>query len=101
MIDFVIENDQLTCSPLKELSAGNIPEMHDLIVQKLLQIKQWELLVLDCTNVTALSSISVNLMIGLFKKSKSMDKEFKISNCNESILKVLKLFKLDRQFSIE
>jgi len=101
MIEFIVEEEQLICSPLEELSAGNVPEIHGLIIQKLEQSDQWKFLELDCTNVTTLDSVGINLMIGLFKKAKSMDKGFKISNCNEYIIKVMNLFKLDRQFSIE
>ena len=101
MIEFSIEDDQILCRPLEDLSADNVPGIHDLIVQKLSEIETWKILIMDCLNVKTLDSAGVNLIIGLFKKAELMDRGFKISNCNESIVKVLNLFKLDRQFLVE
>ena len=101
MINFVIEEHQVICCPLEDITASNVSAMYDLLVQKLAEINHWELLVLDCQKVKILDSIGVNLIIGLCKKAKAVESVFKVSHCNESITKVLNLFKLDRQFLIE
>ncbi len=101
MIEFVVNENQIMCCPLEEITADNASEIRDKIAQELEQNDKWELLGLDCSNLTNLDSIAINIIIGLFKKAKLSDKVFKISNCNESVIKSLKLFKLDQQFVVE
>lgn len=101
MIDFVIEEQQLIISPLEDMTSSNVSAMYDMIVDKLKDITPWKLLVLDCQKVKILDSIGVNLIIGLYKKAKSTENTFKIIHCNDSITKVLMLFKLDQHFLME
>ncbi|MBU3915100.1 STAS domain-containing protein [bacterium] len=100
MIEFKTVEDKMICIPKIDIVASNVPEMRDQML-KHLDKKEWNSLVLDCSNVDALDSVGVNLIVGLFKKADSAGKSFVVSNCNEPLTKVLKLFRLDEKFAIE
>lgn len=101
MIEFKLENATMTCIPSKEIVATNVPTMRDLLISRLDEDQTWDSLVLDCSLIETLDSIGVNLIVGLFKKVKANDKQFKVIGCNQPILKVLELFRLNTQFSVE
>ncbi len=100
MIEFKTVDDKMICIPKIDIVASNVPEMRDLML-KHIDRKEWSGLVLDCSNVDALDSVGVNLIVGLFKKAESAGKTFVISKCNEPLTKVLKLFRLDEKFTVE
>ncbi|PCI28417.1 MAG: hypothetical protein COB67_06445 [SAR324 cluster bacterium] len=101
MIKFVKENSTLFCIPQEEIIATNVPAMRDILIAHLDSDDSWEQLVLDCKSIETLDSIGVNLIVGLFKKAKATNKIFSVVGCNSSILKVLKLFRLDEQFQVK
>ncbi|MCP4298430.1 MAG: STAS domain-containing protein [Proteobacteria bacterium] len=101
MVKFSRNGSSLTCTPQDEMIATNVPEMRDLLVAQIDSDPSWTDLVLDCINVKTLDSIGVNLIVGLFKKAEAGNKIFRVSGCNSSLEKVLKLFRLDDKFEIK
>ncbi len=75
MIEFQTVEDKMICIPKIDIVASNVPEMRDLML-KHLDKEEWNGLVLDCTNVDALDSVGVNLIVGLFKKAESAGKTY-------------------------
>ncbi len=100
MVSFEIDKDKMICTPKIDIVASNVPEMRDLML-KCLDQKEWNSLVLDCSNVDALDSVGVNLIVGLYKKAESAGRTFVMVNCNAPLMKVLKLFRLDEKFALE
>ncbi len=100
MIEFKKEASTIQCIPQVDITASNVPELRNKMIEHL-DKEVWEELVLDCSKVNTLDSIGVNLIVGLFKKSSSKEKKFKINGCNESLRKVLKLFRLDDKFNVD
>ncbi len=101
MIQFHEEGAKLFCLPEDEIIASNVPSMRETLIAHLDSNDQWEELIFDCSQVETLDSIGINLIVGLFKKAKAVGKNFKVIGCNEPIVKVLKLFRLNEQFSVE
>ncbi|MDH5559914.1 MAG: STAS domain-containing protein [Deltaproteobacteria bacterium] len=101
MIDFTKENKTIICKPTFSVIASNVLEMRNQLIVQLEGDTSWEELVLDCEKVETIDSIGVNLIVGLYKKTHSEKKAFKLINCNESLEKILKLFRLDAQFNME
>lgn len=101
MIQFHEDGNKLTCIPEEEIIASNVPTMRETLIAQLDSNTSWTNLTFDCSRVETLDSIGINLIVGLYKKAKVVGKEFKVVGCNESILKVLKLFRLDEQFTVE
>jgi anti-anti-sigma factor len=101
MIDIKTVDKTLTCSIRVEIVASKIPEMRDLLFSQLDRDLSWENLVLDCHLVTTLDSIGVNFLVSVFKKMESEGKSFRVIGCNETVTKVLKLFRLEEKFVIE
>lgn len=101
MITFKQEDKKLICLPQEEIIASNVPTMRETLIAQLDSDTSWEELVFDCSQVETLDSIGINLLVGLFKKAKVVEKQFKVVGCNEAIVKVLKLFRLDEQFPVE
>lgn len=101
MIDFKTDGNKLICIPEVEIIASNVPTMRDALLEKLDADQSWDELVFDCDKIETIDSIGINLIVGLLKKTGSADKAFKVIGCNEPILKVFKLFRLDEQFTVE
>ena len=101
MIAFEKNEDNLICVPNEEIIASNVPAMREKLIDKLDSDADWKELVFDCSKVSTLDSIGINLIVGLFKKAKVLGREFKVIGCNEAIVKVLQLFRLDEQFPVE
>ena len=101
MIKFARKDKTMICIPKEEIIATNVPAMRDILIVHLDSENFWQELVLDCSGIETLDSIGVNLIVGLFKKAKTANKEFKVIGCNPPIQKVLKLFRLDEQFKVE
>jgi anti-anti-sigma factor len=100
MIDFFKKSNHLYCVPKVDVIASNVPELRNALLDYL-DNHSWESLIFDCRDVGTLDSVGVNLIVGLYKKTESFEKKFQVSGCNETILKILKLFKLDRKFTVE
>ena len=101
MITFKEEDNKLICLPEEEIIASNVPPMRDTLIAQLDANDTWQELIFDCEKVETLDSIGINLIVGLFKKAKIADKSFKVTGCNEAIIKVLELFRLNEQFVVE
>ena len=100
MIEFSIEDDALRCKINQEIVASKIPEMRNLLASYLDSHQDWKELVFDCRDVKTLDSIGVNFIVGAYKKAYSSNREFRIIGCNNSVYKVLSLFKLNEKFEI-
>ncbi|OGG93665.1 MAG: hypothetical protein A2508_06185 [Candidatus Lambdaproteobacteria bacterium RIFOXYD12_FULL_49_8] len=101
MIRFQSDQERLICIPEQEIIASNVPTMRESLIEKLDADSDWKELIFDCHQVETLDSIGINLIVGLFKKTKATSKGFKVIGCNSSIIKVLQLFRLDEQFTVE
>lgn len=101
MIEFHKKDKQLVCKPSTGIIASNVIEIRNLLLVELDSNTDWEELVFDCEFVETIDSIGVNLIVGLFKKTLEDQKKFRITQCNEPLMKVLKLFRLNEQFSVE
>lgn len=101
MIEFKQEGTTLICQPQEEAVASNVPAMRDSLIDRLDSDQSWESLVFDCSKIQTLDSIGINLVVGLLKKTKASNKTFKVVGCNEAIVKVFKLFRLNEQFTVE
>jgi len=101
MIQFQTSGEQLICVPQQEIIASNVPTMREELIDYLDRESAWEELVFDCQQVETLDSIGINLIVGLFKRARVAEKSFKVVGCNEAIVKVLQLFRLDEQFAVE
>ena len=100
MIEFIKEEETLLCKITEEIIASKIPEMRNLLASHLDYDQNWNELVFDCYHVKTLDSIGVNFIVGAYKKAASVERNFRIVGCNEPVIKVLKLFKLDEKFPI-
>lgn len=86
----------------QDLVASFVPRLKDSILELVNTHSEidWEKLILDFSGAERIDSIGVSLIVGLFKNIDSYNREFMIVNCSESILKVLKMFRLDKKFVI-
>jgi anti-anti-sigma factor len=100
MIEFTLQDKILTCRITDEIVASRIPEMRSLLGAYLDNHNDWSELIFDCQSVSTLDSIGVNFVVGAFKKAQSSNRTFKITGCNEPVLKVLSLFKLNEKFEV-
>jgi anti-sigma B factor antagonist len=98
---FKSENDKLQCIFLKDIIASAITEMRGLLNVTLDNQQDWNYLILDMTKVEKIDSLGINLIVWLFKMTQASDKDFKIIGCNEKIMRVFRLFRLQEQFTIE
>jgi len=101
MIEFTHDGQIINCLPNEDIVASNVPTMRNLLLRELEGEQSWTSMVFNCEKVETLDSIGINLIVGLYKKAKALDLEFKVVGCNESIIKVLSLFRLNEQFSVE
>lgn len=100
-IHFKIENNQLHCTFTRDVVASAISQMRDLFNATLdNQDTEWGTLVLDMEKVEKIDSLGINLIVWLFRFVKGDNHDFKIINCNDSLMKVFTLFRLQEQFSI-
>ena len=100
-MEFKRNQGDVICSLKNELIASNVQEMRDELINYLDSNPNWEKFILDCQDIETLDSIGVNLIVGLYKKALAANKGFEIIGCNEAIFKVLKLFRLDEQFTVK
>ncbi len=101
MIEFKIEDQKVICIFNVEIVASNIPEMRSILTSYLDNEQSWQELVFDCSNVHSLDSIGINFIVGAFKKANIENHSFKMVGCNDTIVKVIKLFRLDEKFPVE
>ncbi|MGK0290997.1 MAG: anti-anti-sigma factor [bacterium] len=101
MINFKKDGSILICEPHVQVVASNVPEMRDTLIDHLDSDDSWDKLIFDCSQVDTLDSIGINLIVGLLKKTKATGKAFEVHGCNETIIKVFKLFRLTEQFVVE
>ncbi|MFH1076324.1 MAG: STAS domain-containing protein [Pseudomonadota bacterium] len=103
MVTFKEEKNRLYCTPRQDMVASAVSQMRDTFIAKMEKEPErpWEEIVLDLSQVEVMDSIGINLMLGLYKESKSKDKLFKVIGCNDKIIKVIKLFKLDKTLNID
>jgi len=101
MIEFRIEGHKVICIFKAEIVASNIPEMRTILTSYLDNEQSWRELVFDCENVHSLDSIGINFIVGAFKKADNENSAFKMIGCNDTIVKVIKLFRLDEKFPVE
>ena len=101
MIEAKTEGTFLVCSLRQEITATTVPVLRDKFVEFLQGEADWEEMVLDCRNVETIDSIGVNLVVGLFKQTRTLKRSFRMTGCNPTVLKIVKLFRLDDQFIVE
>lgn len=100
MIGFTQQGIRLICRPEVDVVASTVSELRKRLIEHL-DANDWGELIFDCHQVSSMDSVGVNLIVGLYKKAGGADRQFCMINCNEPILKVLKLFRLDEKFTIE
>ena len=101
MIDFQQNGNRFIYSLTTDMVVSNIPEIRDYLVRDLDGRTDGKELVLDLKQVQTIDAIGVNCVVGLSQKAKRDNLQFEILNCNESILRVFELFRLDKQFSVK
>ncbi|MCP4750265.1 MAG: STAS domain-containing protein [Proteobacteria bacterium] len=101
MIKFKKENQTLTCIPEVDIIASNIPGLREALLSHLDGDQEWKELVFDCSRIETMDSIGINLIVNVFKKTDADQKTFRMEGCNESVLNVLKLFRLDEHFTLQ
>lgn len=99
-IRFKTEKNQLLCTFTRDVVASAISQMRDLFNATLDSQTGWDTLVLDMEKVEKVDSLGINLIVWLFRYVKGDDHDFKIINCNDSLMKVFTLFRLQDQFTI-
>ncbi|MBU3914624.1 STAS domain-containing protein [bacterium] len=94
MFEIRQEESKITYLPGCSIIAQKVPEMRDELIQEL-DSRDWEELIVDCNGVTTIDSIGMNFIVGLFKRTKAQEKKFRITGCNQTVKKVLRVFRLD------
>ena len=61
---------------------------------------EWELLVVDLTNVYVVDVRGIQLIIELYKLTREASKKFMLINVSEELLRFLQLFRLHTKFPI-
>ena len=101
MISIEQVGSELICIPETGIYASNVQKLRDKIIRIIEDDIGWDCLVINFSQVDAMDSIGINLIVGLFKQLKEDNKKLKITACNDALLNVFRLFKLDKEFVIE
>ena len=97
---FQAADHRLYFTPSTEIVASQADILRTSILQGLDDWEGWDSFVLNLEYVHKVDSIGINLIVGLFKEVQNRNASFMIINCNSSIMKVLKLFRLNKKFDI-
>lgn len=100
MIEFSTDDKKLICKFTEQIVASKIQELRSVLASYLDYNQHWSTLVFDCQHVKTLDSIGVNFIIGAFKKASSSERGFEVIGCNETVFKVLRLFRLEEKFPV-
>lgn len=101
MFEITKDGNQLIFCPQIDVVAENVPQMRSELLKELEKDTNWQTFVFDCRKINHLDSIGVNLIVGILKKVWVYQKQMKLTQCTESIIKVLYSFRLDQQFVVE
>lgn len=101
MINFEERGTVLICRPERGVVSTNVPKMRDILIDRLDSDESWQEIVFDCSELRTLDSLGINLIVGLFKKTRGVKKGFRVTGCNEAIRKEFRMFRLDEHFSVE
>lgn len=84
----------------KSLTANNIPAFNESLGSLMPDKNEFNEFILDLTNIDNIDSVGVTFVIGLFKKVKGLEKQFKVSGASDDIQSLFKLMKLDQFFEM-
>ena len=100
-VRFTNENDIIRCVYEKDIIASAVACMREQLNVRLESDQEWKGLELDISGVEKIDSLGINLIVWLFRLTRSTDKSFKITGCNNQLMKLFTLFRLQDQFTIE
>ncbi len=100
MLEIKQEDMIITYLPGCAVLAQQVPAMREELIQEL-DSRDWEELIIDCNGVDSIDSMGMNFIVGIFKRTKSQKKKFKITGCNDTVKKVLRVFRLDAVFNMD
>lgn len=82
------------------LTANNVSKFNDKIDTLLTSGINFEHIVLDLVNIKNIDSVGVTFVIGLYKRSESINKGFSVCGASNDILSLFKMMKLDQFFEM-
>ena len=98
---FQASGPELFSMPKNDLLATSVDavksELHSGIEQS---GHQWELLVMDLSNVSLIDVRGIQLIEEAYKTTKDLEKKFMLINVSQKILSYLQLFRLHTKFPI-
>ena len=97
----IIENNQLTLIMTEGLTANKIPEYNQQLESLLLEQDHYQKCILNLSQTNNIDSTGVTFVISLYKKMKSLEKEFTVIGAGEEIQDLFRLMKLDQFFELK
>ncbi|MCM8534917.1 MAG: STAS domain-containing protein [Lentisphaeraceae bacterium] len=92
---------ELFAMPELNLVARNVGTVHAEIMNGIDSSPQeWELLVIDLTNVYSIDVRGIQLIIEFYRLTGESNRKFMLINVSENILRFLQLFRLHTKFPI-
>lgn len=95
-----ITDNKLTLHVMGNLVASNLDQQMIAAKEALQSNSSVEAVILDLMNVSEIDSMGINLVVGLYKQSISMQKKFFVTNVSRPILNLFNLFKLTSYFEV-
>ncbi len=100
-MEYSIENEELTLLITKGLTANYVSD-YKLSLEKLSQMHtQYRVCILNLNQTMNIDSSGVTFVINLYKKMKSLEKEFTVIVAGEEIQDLFRLMKLDQFFELK
>ncbi len=96
----IFENNQLTLIMTEGLTANKIPEYNQQLESLLLEQDHYQKCILNLSQTNNIDSTGVTFVISLYKKMKSLEKEFSVAGASHEIQDLFHLMKLDQFFSL-
>jgi len=91
--------ETLRLSSEVNFTLDNADDLQNLLTQSMAHSKA-KSIVLDLTQTDVIDSMGIKVLISLFKTCQERGLGFCLEGCSQSVLKVLKLCKMDRLFDI-
>ncbi|OGV41252.1 MAG: hypothetical protein A2X46_01660 [Lentisphaerae bacterium GWF2_57_35] len=87
--------------PDNPLAAATINPLHKELTRLFADAGRFQNVVVDLSGVSILDSLGVNLLVGLYKECRKLNKPFRVTGCSPSIRRLFDLYKLTEYFGIE
>ena len=82
------------------LTANNVSKFNEKIDALMTSGINFENIVLDLVNIKNIDSVGVTFVIGLYKRTESINKAFSVCGASNDILSLFKMMKLDQFFEM-